>query len=148
MASVGYVADRFGLRRTISTYLGLGAVVLLSFVYLRSTNVMLAGLGVLGVLQGGFIGLYAVGARLYPTEIRTTGIGWAMAWAAPAARSRPFVGQLVGAGLGMVAIFKVFALPLAIAAIAVLAMRSTELENATRAGVSASRTRASATRET
>jgi MFS family permease len=74
MASVGWVADRFGLRRTISTYLGLAALVLMSFVYLGSANVMLAGLGVLGVLQGGFIGLYAVGARLYPTEIRTTGL--------------------------------------------------------------------------
>jgi benzoate transport len=149
MASVGYVADRFGLRRTIATYLGLGAVVLLSFVYLQSTNVMLAGLGVLGVLQGGFIGLYAVGARLYPTEIRTTGIGWAMGVGRPGGAIAPwFAGQLLGAGFGMVALFKVFALPLAIAAIAVFAMRSAELENATRAGVSASRTRASAARET
>jgi benzoate transport len=149
MASVGWVADRFGLRRTIASYLGLAAVVLLSFVYLTSTEVMLAGLGVLGVLQGGFIGLYAVGARLYPTEIRTTGIGWAMGVGRPGGAIAPwFVGQLVAAGLGMVGIFKVFALPLAIAAIAVFAMRSAELESATRAGVSASRTRASAARET
>ncbi|HEX5046854.1 MAG TPA: MFS transporter [Gammaproteobacteria bacterium] len=149
MASVGWVADRFGLRRTIATYLGLAALVLLSFVYLTSTEVMLAGLGVLGVLQGGFIGLYAVGARLYPTEIRTTGIGWAMGVGRPGGAIAPwFVGLLVAAGLGMVGIFKVFALPLAIAAIAVFAMRSAELESATRAGVSASRTRASAARET
>jgi len=149
MASVGYVADRFGLRRTIATYLGLAAVVLLLFVYLQSTNVMLAGLGVLGVLQGGFIGLYAVGARLYPTEIRTTGIGWAMGVGRPGGAIAPwFVGQLVGAGLGMVAIFKVFALPLAIAAIAVFAIRSDELERATRRAADASRTRAPAARET
>jgi benzoate transport len=149
MASVGWVADRFGLRRTIASYLGLAAVVLLLFVYLQSTTVMLAGLGVLGVLQGGFIGLYAVGARLYPTEIRTTGIGWAMGVGRPGGALAPwFVGVLVAAGLGMVGIFKVFALPLAIAAIAVLAMRSPELESATRAGISASRTRASAARET
>jgi MFS family permease len=150
MASVGYAADHFGLRRTIATYLGLAALVLLSFVYLTSTDVMLAGLGVLGVLQGGFIGLYAVGARLYPTEIRTTGIGWAMGVGRPGGAIAPwFVGQLVAAGLGMVGIFKVFALPLAIAAIAVFAMRSAELESATRAGsVNASRTRASAARET
>jgi len=148
MASVGYVADRLGLRRAIAAYLALAAVVLLSFVYLQSTNVMLAGLGVLGVLQGGFIGLYAVGAQIYPTEVRTTGIGWAIGAGRPGGALAPaFAGLLVAGGLEMAGMFRVFALPLAIAAVAVLGMRSAALEPL-RARVTASRTPESAARET
>ena len=140
MASVGWVADYFGLRRVIAAYLGLAALVLLSFVYLQSTNIMLAGLGVLGVLQGGFIALYAVGARIYPTEIRTTGVGWAIGAGRPGGVLAPaFAGLLVAAGLDMVGIFRVFALPLGVAAIAVLLMRSPELENARRSALSVSK---------
>jgi hypothetical protein len=35
--------------------------------------------GLLGFgIQGGFVGLYAVSARIYPTEFRTTGVGWSI----------------------------------------------------------------------
>jgi hypothetical protein len=72
-ASVGWFADRFGLRRSIATYLTLGAIVLLSFSYLQSTAAILIGLGTVGVMQGGFLGLYAVGARIYPATNRDDG---------------------------------------------------------------------------
>lgn len=149
MASVGWVADHFGLRRVIAAYLGAAALVLLAFVYLQTAEVMLIGLGVLGLLQGGFIGLYAVGARIYPPEVRTTGIGWAMSAGRPGGALAPwFVGVLVAGGLEMAGIFRVFALPLGIAAAAVLLMRSAELERATRGALNAARTPASAARET
>ena len=38
---------------------------------------MLYIFGILGfTIQGGFVGLYAVAARIYPSRFRTTGIGW------------------------------------------------------------------------
>jgi benzoate transport len=141
MASVGFVADRFGLRRVIATYLALAAVVLLSFVYLESTNVMLAGFGVLGILQGGFIGLYAVGAQIYPTEVRTTGIGWAAGAGRPGGAFAPaFAGLLVASGLELTEMFRVFAVPLGIAAAAVLWMRAPAIEAPKRRHVSAAKT--------
>jgi benzoate transport len=129
MASVGYLADHFGLRRVIATYLGAGAVALLFFSYLQSTAAILTGLGIIGLMQGGFIGLYAVGARIYPAGIRVTGIGWAIGIARSGAVLGPYVaGLLVAGGMGMAGSFMVFAIPLAIAALAVLAMRKPELQ--------------------
>jgi benzoate transport len=127
-ASVGWFADLFGLRRAIATYLGLGAFVLLSFSYLQSATAVLIGLGTLGVMQGGFLGLYAVGARIYPAAIRATGIGWAAGVGRFGAVLGPWIaGQLVALGVGMTGTFLVFALPLAVAAICVSSMRSPEL---------------------
>jgi benzoate transport len=131
MASVGYFADHLGLRRVIGSYLAIGAVVLLFFSYLQSTAAILVGLGILGLMQGGFIGLYAVAARIYPASIRTTGVGWAIGIARPGAVLGPaFAGFLVAGGLGMAGNFMVFAIPLAIAAIAVVCIRSPELDPA------------------
>jgi benzoate transport len=127
-ASVGWFADLFGLRRAIATYLALGALVLLLFSYLQSTAAVLIGLGTVGVMQGGFLGLYAVGARIYPAVIRVTGIGWAAGVGRLGAVLGPWIaGQLVARGIGMTGSFLVFALPLAVAAICVSAMRSPEL---------------------
>lgn len=128
-ASVGFFGDRFGLRRAIATYLGVGAVVLLTFSYLQGTVAILTGLAVLGVTQGGFIGLYAVGARIYPASVRTTGLGWAIAVARPGAMLGPWVaGLLVAAGMGMAGSFMVFSITVVLAALAVIAIRSPELD--------------------
>jgi benzoate transport len=146
-ASVGWFGDRFGLRRSIATYLGAGAIVLLCFSYLQGTAPMLIGLGTVGVMQGGFLGLYAVGAKIYPAANRVTGIGWAAGFGRLGAVLGPwFAGYLVAFGFGMTGTFFLFALPLAIAALAVAAMRSPELGAPER--LSAARTRASAARGT
>ncbi len=127
-ASVGWFGDRFGLRRSIATSLAAGAIVLLGFSYLQSTAAMLIGLGALGVMQGGFLGLYAVGAKIYPAANRVTGIGWAAGIGRLGAVLGPSIaGYLVARGLGMTGTFLLFALPLAVAAVAVAAMRSPEL---------------------
>jgi MFS family permease len=144
MASVGYLADHFGLRRVIATYLGAGAGVMLLFSLLQTTPAILAGLGTIGLMQGGFIGLYAVSARIYPAAVRVTGIGWAAGVARCGAILGPFVaGLLVASGMGMTSSFFVFAIPLAIASVAVLSMRSPELSigsrEAARAALEANR---------
>jgi MFS family permease len=133
MATVGYFADQYGLRRVIATYLAATAAVLLSFSYLQGATAIAIGLGIAGFMQGGFIGLYAVGARIYPAGIRITGIGMAIGIARFGAVLGPYIaGILVARGLGMASSFLVFAIPLAIAAIAVTAMRSPELSSGSR----------------
>ena len=132
-ASVGWFADRFGLRRSIATYLALGAIVLLSFSYLQGTAAILIGLGTVGVMQGGFLGLYAVGARIYPATNRVTGIGWAAGVGRLGAVLGPWIaGLLVAGGMGMSGSFLVFAIPLAVAALCVSSMRSPELAEGSR----------------
>jgi MFS transporter, AAHS family, 4-hydroxybenzoate transporter len=139
MASVGYFADHYGLRRVIATYLAATAIVLLSFSYLQGATAIAIGLGVAGFMQGGFIGLYAVGARIYPAAIRITGIGLAIGIARFGAVLGPYIaGVLVAGGMGMASSFLVFAIPLAIAALAVTAMRSPELSAGSRVALTPS----------
>jgi AAHS family 4-hydroxybenzoate transporter-like MFS transporter len=105
----------------------------LSFSYLHGATAIAIGLGIAGFMQGGFIGLYAVGARIYPAAIRITGIGLAIGIARFGAVLGPYIaGVLVAGGMGMAGSFFVFAIPLAIAALAVTAMRSPELSAGSR----------------
>ncbi len=141
-ASVGWFADRFGLKRSIGTYLALGAIVLLGFSYLQGTAAILIGLGTVGVMQGGFLGLYAVGARIYPAANRVTGIGWAAGVGRLGAVLGPWIaGLLVAGGMGMSGSFVVFAIPLAVAALCVAAMRSPELSEGSRITLRAAKAR-------
>ena len=131
MAALGYLSDRFGLRLIIAGSLAAGAVLMALFGVLHSPWAILLGVGVLGVMQGGFIALYAVAARLYPTSIRATGVGWAVAAGRPGGILGPIAaGFLVGAGLSMTESFAVFAVPIALATIAVVLIRSPQLDAA------------------
>jgi len=126
--SVGWLADQHGLRRVIATYLGVGALLLLLFSYLHGMAALLSGLGAIGIMQGGFIGLYAVGARIYPTAIRMTGIGWAAGIGRLGSILGPYLaGFLVARHVEMAGTFLAFAVPLALASLAVASMRSPEL---------------------
>lgn len=72
-------------------------------------------------VQGGFGGLYAVAARIYPAEIRTTGVGWSIGAGRLGAVAGPMVGgALIGAGASLSVSFAVFAVPMLVAAIALL----------------------------
>lgn len=70
----------------------------------------------IGILQqGGFTGLYGAAAKAYPTEIRSTGIGWAIGLGRSGAVAGPAVaGYLIAAGLDMSDNFFIFALPMAL----------------------------------
>jgi MFS family permease len=75
-------------------------------------------------VQGAFTGLYAVAARIYPTEIRTTGVGWAIGAGRIGAIVGPIAaGLLLGAGVPISWTFAVFALPMVIAAVFVTRIR-------------------------
>ena len=79
-------------------------------------NLLLVVIFFTGILQqGGFTGLYAVAAKVYPTEIRSTGIGWAIGLGRFGAVLGPAAaGFLIAAGLSMSANYYVFAVPMAL----------------------------------
>jgi len=79
-------------------------------------TLLLALTFVIGVLQqGGFTGLYAVAAKVYPTEIRSTGIGWAIGLGRLGAVAGPVIaGFLIAAGVSMSGNYFIFAVPMAI----------------------------------
>jgi hypothetical protein len=70
----------------------------------------------IGILQqGGFTGLYGAAAKAYPTNVRSTGIGWAIGLGRFGAVVGPAAaGYLIAAGLDMSANYFIFAIPMAI----------------------------------
>ena len=79
MVSLGYLADRFGLKRIIIAWLGLAAVLMWGFQAFASPLMIMVAIGLIGfTMEGGFIGIYVAAARIYPTLIRNTGVGWAI----------------------------------------------------------------------
>jgi len=130
MIVLGYLSGTRGLRPLIFGFLLTGAVALVVFGFLPAK---LPGLLAVGFLIGffvigGYIGLYSVAARIYPTEVRTTGIGWTIGVGR--------LGSIVGPYLGGILIaldwstgprFITFAVPLVVAAVAAVSISAKEL---------------------
>ena len=77
-------------------------------------NILFILILLIGILQqSAFTGLYGVAAKAYPTEIRSTGVGWAIGLGRSGAVAGPAVaGYLILAGYDMSANFIFFALPM------------------------------------
>ncbi|WP_019986761.1 MFS transporter [Rudanella lutea] len=122
----GYFSSRFGLKRTIGLYLIMTGVVMIAFRFFMGSDTLLLVFGLLGFgIQGGFVGLYAVAARMYPTEFRTTGVGWAIGMGRLGGIIGPAVGGiLIGMGLSMVTNFLIYAVPTIFAGIMTLYISS------------------------
>jgi benzoate transport len=115
---LGWFAANFGLTKLISIFLVLASLIMLGFGWLYeyiNLFVLLFSIGFF--LQGGFVGLYSASAKLYPAEVRATGVGWALGLGRFGAVFGPFVGGLLIAyGLSMQLNFIIFAGPLLLAA--------------------------------
>lgn len=125
----GYLSARFGLRRTIGGFLFGTAALMVGFGQVSGSAWVLVLLGLIGFgIQGGFVGLYSVAARLYPTEIRATGVGWAVGLGRVGAIVGPLIGGLlIGAGFSMPLSFMAFAVPLLISGVATLLISSPDV---------------------
>ena len=118
----GYFSSRFGLKKSIGTLLLITGVLLGIFGLFSGSNLILVVLFFLGFgVQGSFVGLYAVAARMYPTAFRSTGVGWAIGMGRLGGIIGPVLGGLlVGLGFGMAQSFIFFALPSFIAGLITL----------------------------
>ncbi len=125
----GYLSARSGLRRVIGIFLIASALLMAVFGAFSGDVIILVLFGLIGfAIQGGFVGLYSVAARIYPTEIRTTGIGWAIGAGRLGAILGPVAGGvLIGMGLSMTANFIIFAVPAVVAGIATMLIKSDEV---------------------
>jgi MFS family permease len=114
---LGWMATRWKLTNLIFILSASSAVGMILFALApNQLTLLLVLILLIGVLQqGGFTGLYAVAAKVYPTEIRSTGIGWAIGLGRSGAVAGPAVaGYLIAAGFDMSANFFFFAIPMAI----------------------------------
>ena len=122
----GYLSVRFGLHKVIFIFLILTALLMLFFSGYAGSSQALILFSLIGFgIQGGFIGLYAVAAKIYPTEVRTTGIGWAIGLGRLGAIIGPVAGGLmISKGFTIQQIFLLFSIPLIIAGIFTLLISS------------------------
>ena len=88
-------------------------------------TLMLVLILVIGILQqGGFTGLYSSAAKLYPTEHRSTGVGWAIGLGRFGAVVGPAIaGYLLAAGFTMSGVFLFFAVPMAVGGLVAYRLR-------------------------
>lgn len=114
---LGVLSTRWKLTNLIFVLLVLATVGMVTFALMpREINLLLIVIFAIGVLQqGGFTGLYAAAAKAYPTEMRSTGIGWAIGLGRSGAVAGPAAaGYLIAAGFDMSSNFLIFAVPMAI----------------------------------
>jgi benzoate transport len=113
---LGGLATYGRLTNLVFAFLFSSALCMVIFAMVPSQPALLMGIiFLMGLLQqGGFTGLYAVAAKIYPTEVRSTGIGWAIGFGRSGAVVGPaLAGVLIAAGLGMSGNYLLFAVPVA-----------------------------------
>jgi len=124
---LGWISAYFGLQRMILAFFFAAVVALIFFgnVSMGLTGILFCSLLIGITVNGGFNGFWPVAARLYPTEIRTTGIGWALGAGRAGAVLGPLVGgYLLDSGVGLSITFVIFAIPLVFAGIAANLIRT------------------------
>jgi len=125
----GYFSSKYGLKKTIGAILILTGVLMATFKIFIGSDAILYIFGLLGFgIQGGFVGLYAVAARMYPTEFRTTGVGWAIGIGRTGGIFGPAMGGiLIGMGLSLSTNFLIYAVPTVLAGVMTLFISSKEV---------------------
>jgi benzoate transport len=111
---LGAISTKIKLSNIVSSFLITSAILLIVFAASPNQQTLLLSLVlVIGILfQGGFTGLYAVAAKVYPASFRSTGVGWAIGLGRAGAVIGPGVaGFLIAAGFDMSANFYIFSIP-------------------------------------
>jgi len=122
-ALLGFLVERFGPYKTLLPGFIVGGLCPGAFGQATSSVAMLAAASTLaGFFVGGTgTGLIALAAELYPTTVRSTGIGWGMGMGRLGQVFGPLgTGLLVGWGVGVGGVFYAAAIPCFIGALFIL----------------------------
>lgn len=117
---LGGLSTRLKLTNLVGGMLFASAIGMIAFAMVPGQkDLLLLLIFFIGVLQqGGFNGLYGAAAKAYPTEIRSTGIGWSIGLGRFGAVVGPaLAGYLIFFGFDMSFNFLVFAVPMALGGI-------------------------------
>jgi len=123
---IGILSVRFRLQRLIACFLITAAVTLVIFGSVALPLFALLAVAFLmgASVQGGFNGYYPLVTLLYPSEVRSTGLGWAIGIGRTGAIFGPLLGGwLLSYGTPLPILFGIFAVPLLIAAVCALSVR-------------------------
>jgi AAHS family 4-hydroxybenzoate transporter-like MFS transporter len=125
---LAYFIDRHGATRALAAnYVAAGVSIIL--IGLASADATLAAIGVFSTglfVIGGQGGINALASMVYPTEMRATGVGWALGAGRVASVFGPMAGGAMLAGRWSAAsIFATVSMPVFIAALATICVRFT-----------------------
>ncbi len=118
---LGYIAARIGLQRLVGTYMVATSLLMVLFGMFSGQLLTAFSIAiVLGFfLYGSMVGLYAMTPSLYATELRTTGMGWAIGIGRFGAVIAPFAaGLMLQEGVSTTFMFTFFAVPMVLAMLA------------------------------
>ncbi|MCZ8521760.1 MULTISPECIES: MFS transporter [Paenibacillus] len=120
--TAAYFIEKFGRKFVIAGYLFLTALSAIWFGNAQTEGMLLAAGFCLSFFNlGAWGGLYAYTPELYPTSVRSTGVGLAASFGRVGGVIAPFlVGMLVARSVGIPAIFSLFFAAIVIGALAVL----------------------------
>ncbi len=129
-ASIGAIGAKFGLRQTILTFMILAFIVMQIYgnLPLPISLIFLTVFAIGVFVQGGFNGIWPTLARVYPSEIRTTGVGLTVGIGRFGAILGPSLfGILTDAGLNKAALFFLFSIPLLLMGLIISRLQSKNL---------------------
>ncbi|MFT6434142.1 MAG: benzoate transport [Candidatus Azotimanducaceae bacterium] len=127
--TLGWLASRWSLSNLISIFSITAAILMWCFAAAASFDagktVLMVLIFVIGIsLQGGFTGMYAVAAKIYPIEIRSTGVGWAIGLGRFGAVLGPGIaGYMIASGFSITENFLIFAMPMLIGGVLAYQLR-------------------------
>jgi benzoate transport len=126
----GWLSLKMGLRRSVILFFILTAVLMIAFDFFQGEAIILLVFGLIGYgVQGGFIGMYSMAARAYPTEMRSAGIGGAIGAGRIGAVASPILaGYLVGWGWSITAQFLFFSVPILIVCWSIWRLSSKDID--------------------
>jgi MFS transporter, AAHS family, 4-hydroxybenzoate transporter len=128
--TLGIFSAKFGLKKTVFSFLLIAVSIMLIYGNITLTTAFIFILiFLIGIfVQGGFNGLWPILSRVYPTEIRTTGVGFAMGIGRFGAILGPTLfGILADKGFEIATLFSLFSLPLLVTAFFVWNLKSKNL---------------------
>ena len=123
---LGAMATRWSLSLMVSLFLFSTMLLMVGFSFINTYPMaILLVVAIIGMLmQGGFTGLYAIAAKLYSSDIRSTGVGWAIGLGRLGAVFGPAIaGYLISNDISIDASFKLFAIPVLIASLGILSLK-------------------------
>ncbi len=120
----------FSIQKHLSELVGyfilLSAFIMSSYILLpvKEGFVMISCFFIGLFLQGGFVGLYAIASKFYPSNVKATGIGWAIGLGRFGAVIGPAIaGFMIASGLSMGVNMIIFALPLLLSVFFIFALK-------------------------
>lgn len=129
--SLGFFSQKYGLKKTVPAFLFIAFGIMLIYGNITlSSSIIFVLIFLIGIfVQGGFNGIYPTLSRVYPSEIRTTGVGFAIGVGRFGAILGPTLfGYLFDNGLEIPLLFSLFSIPLLITGISVKLLNSKYLD--------------------